>query len=129
PVPDYSEMKKFMVSSNLSYVAHKIAMATLSTTREFVDIDWLPVEYNAARSALADMGFKEDYPAYEKLMQRRDKNSTFGSEKVLSSLESSCDLNSIDAYVTALKDHLAKPRDPVVPMTEKELDNSPDILY
>jgi hypothetical protein len=110
PIPDYGELRKFLVKFQRPHAAQQMAVAALKNPGPLMDIDWNGIEYAIAKSVLDTLGEGSGYPAYRDLLRERQAADALNASKVFEELEKTCDESSLIPYVRWLQDHLDKDR-------------------
>lgn len=107
PIPDFLSLKKLLKDSKEVQITEKLLTNGLdSTYGRIQDLSWTPVEYAIGKSVLDSINKGNNYPSYKSLVAERPNPFQEASENAFRNLNSTCDLNSLQAQVTTVREYL-----------------------
>lgn len=100
PIPNYEQLRKLLIEKKSETMALQLVAGGLNTKNDFIDVNWVPIEYATGWFVLDKLGKNKNLPRLRDLIKNK-KN--FGSDAGFTELESSCDINVLESEVRRIK--------------------------
>lgn len=111
PVPNYNELREILTESPQSNVENQLVKDGLRLDRNRItDLSWSPIEYAIGKKLLDSYGAGQNIPEYRDLLRKHPSTLATSGERVTSKLDSTCDLESIEVEVEAIRTYLDQAR-------------------
>lgn len=111
PVPDYMALREILKESKQQNVASQLVEDGLRIDRDRItDLSWIPIEYAVGKRLLDSYGKGTDMPEYRDLLQQHPSTLEQSGERIVSKLDSTCDIKSIEDEVETVRTYLNQVR-------------------
>lgn len=111
PVPNYIALRAIINESKYANIAEQLVQDGLRVDRERItDLSWSPIEYAVGKKLLDSYGARTNIPEYRELLLKSPSTLKENGERAVSKLDSSCDLESIEDEVAAVRSYVERAR-------------------
>lgn len=111
PAPNFIALREILEESKQPNIADQLVKDGLRDDRERItDLSWTPIEYSIGKKLLDSYGTGTNIPEYRELLRKHPSTLGQSGERIVSKLDSTCDLESIQGEVETVRTYLDQVR-------------------